>query len=98
MNQNLRKTVLDNRQFVGLLLLVFASSFLVVSLVVALTPCDDSLEAMTAKPQAEFSTVERFGFLFPPVQSFMLPLAVVTVSLAVLYFWLSSKTCRRHHV
>ena len=98
MSQNLRKTVLDNRQFVGLLLLAFAASSLVVSLVVALTPPDNSLDAMTAKFQAEISTVEKFGFLFPPAQSFLLPLLVVTGLLAAIYFSLRTKTHRSRHV
>ncbi len=97
MNQKLRKTVLDNHQFVGLLLLVFAAASLAVSSV-ALKPVDDSLEAMTANFQAEVSTVEKFGFLLPPVQSFLPPLVVVTVLLAALYFGLSAKTSRPRHV
>ena len=98
MNQNLRKTVLDNRQFVGLLLLAFAASSLVVSLMVALTPPDDSLEAMTAKFQAEVGTLEKLGFLFPPVQSFLPPLVVVTGLLAAIYFSLRTQTHRSRHV
>ncbi|SRR6266446_230576 len=90
-DKNLKKTVLDNRQFVGLLLLACSIASFVIVMVVTAHPPDDSLESMTAHLQAEEKTVETFGFLLPPLQSFIAPLLAVTTLLAIAYLWLSAR-------
>ncbi len=92
MNKNLKKTVLDDHQFVGLLLLAFSIASLLTVMVVISHPPDDSLESMTAQVRAEVSTVEKFGFLLPPLQSFIAPLLAATALLAAVYCWLSRRT------
>jgi hypothetical protein len=97
MNRNLNKTVLDSRQFVGLLLLTCSIATLAIVMVVTAHPPDDSIQSAIAHYEAEISMVEKFGFLFPPLQSLIAPLLAVTAFLAAIFLWLSIGRGRRSY-
>jgi len=92
MNKNLKRTVLDNRQFGGLLLLTCSIATFVIVLLVTAHASDGSLQTITAQYQAQASAVEKFGFLLPPLNSFIAPMLATTAFLAGAYLWLSIRT------
>ena len=91
MKKNLKAVILDNRQFVGLLLLACSIASFVLLVSANAHPPDDSPNSILAHLQAEENAVETFGFLLPPQQSFIAPSLAVTALLAVAYLWLSPR-------
>jgi len=87
MNTNLKKQLLDSRQFVALLLALSS----VVALIIILNPPDMSAVGRMARWQSEVNEVQEFGFLLPRLQSFIIPLLSITVFLALVNLWLCLK-------
>jgi hypothetical protein len=81
-----KKTVLDSRQFIGLLLPAFSVAALVIAVAIGVRPAEGSIEGMLSLWRAESNMVETLGFLLPPLQSFIVPLLAVTPALAAVNF------------
>jgi len=92
MNTNLKKTVLDSRQFTGLLLVLFC----IAALIIKFWPVDADTSWQSAKMQSEALMVQTFGFLLPPFQSLLTPVLGVITFLAILNFWLCLKRGSNH--
>jgi cobalamin synthase len=88
MNKHLKKTVLDSRQFIGLLLAAFSVASLAIAVALAAIPPDASIEGILSRSQAEGRMMDGFGFVLPPLQSFVVPLLAVTAVLAAVNLWL----------
>ena len=95
MNRHFKKTVLDSRQFIGLLLAAFSVASLAIAVALAAIPPDASIEGMLSRSQAEGRMVDGFGFLLPPLQSIVVPLLAVTTVLAAVNLWLLMKRSLR---
>jgi hypothetical protein len=91
MNKYLKKTVLDSHQFISLLLVGFSVASLAIAVVAGPHPPDAMLEGMSAWRQAEVIAFEVYGFLLPPLQSFIVPLVTATAMLAAVNLWLTVK-------
>jgi hypothetical protein len=89
MKTNLKRTLLDSRQFVGLLLLAFCAVSLVIAGTALTRMSQPAHESIAARWEAEMASMDKFGFVWPPLESFVLPLLVATLLLAAVNFWLS---------
>lgn len=79
--------ILNSRQFVSGLLLLFSLASLVVGFLVANNPAEDSFMSFLQ----DHERIMTHGFLLPTVQSCMPALASVTSLLATVNLWLCSR-------
>jgi hypothetical protein len=90
------KPLLDSRQFVSVLLVLFSALTLIIAVAVGFLPADMTLQDMAARWQMDFNTVEPFRYLALPLHSYILPLVEIVFFLAGVNLWLGmskSKMC-----
>jgi hypothetical protein len=85
---NLNKPLLDSRQFVGVLLVLFSALTLFIAMAVGSQPPDLTLQDMAARWQMDFNAVEPFRYLALPLHSYIPPLLGIVVFLAAVNLWL----------
>ena len=85
---NLNKPLLDNRQFVGVLLILFSALTLIIAMAVGSLPPDMTLQDMASRWQMDFNTVEPFCYLALSLHSYILPLLGIILLLAAVNLWL----------
>src|ERR1019366_4191545 len=85
---NLNKPLLDSRQFVGVLLVLFSALTLFMAMVVGFQSPDMTLQDLAARWQMDFNAVEPFRHLVLPLYSYILPLLGIVVFLAGVNLWL----------
>jgi hypothetical protein len=78
---NLNKPLLDSRQFVGVLLVLFSALTLFIAMAVGSQPPDMTLQDMAAQWQMDFNAVAPFRYLALPLHSYIPPLLGIIVLL-----------------
>ena len=91
LRSKLKRVVLDDRKFVGCLLLMSSIASLVLLVSANTLIPSDSIESILRRWQADENMVTTFGFLLPPLQDLIAPLLSATVLLALFYLWLVRK-------
>ncbi len=87
-HHNLNKPLLDSRQFIGVLLVLFSVMTLIIAMAVGSQPPDMTLQDMAARWQMDFNAVEPFRYLALPLHSYIPPLLGIIVFLAAVNLWL----------
>jgi hypothetical protein len=85
---NLNRPLLDSRQFVGVLLVLFSVLTLFIAMAVGSQPTDMTLQDLGTRWQMDFNAVESFRYLALPLNSYIPPLLGIIVLLTAVNLWL----------